>query len=295
MSVHYEYRTLWCHKNMDVWTGRLSKELQLWIINVLRWVAGGEESNTLKKRDEAGSHQADKNVLVGHSLTVCLIWEAFPRRHSDTGKTLCSGRHALWASRPGKVWHEARTVRLHPHKRDDTDVRVQKVTAAPSASLHLYSNNKHPPHSGPLKQIQDQTLIQVKVEKNTHPQSSAPLTLHPCFREKTFSTTPPPPLSLNLRVFPVSSLMFLSADGERALLISQILNCLWNSSVTMETASGVCRCLANHQLTQESHRHVSSAQSQLHHRAPPIFSFPVPDLGWWSWVMWLASQWGAID
>lgn len=81
MSVHYEYRTLWCHKNMDVRTGRLSKELQLWIINVLRWAAGGEESDMLKKRDEAGSHQADKNVLVGHSLTVCLIWEAFPRRH----------------------------------------------------------------------------------------------------------------------------------------------------------------------------------------------------------------------
>lgn len=70
MSVHYEYRTLWCHKNMDVRTGRLSKELQLWIINVLRWAARGEESDMLKKSDEAGSHQADKNVLVGHSLTV---------------------------------------------------------------------------------------------------------------------------------------------------------------------------------------------------------------------------------
>lgn len=127
-------------------------------------------------------------------------------------------------------------MRLHPHKRDDTDVRVQKVTAAPSASLHLYSDNKHPPHSVPLKQIQDQTLIQVKVEKNTHPQSSAPLTLHPCFREKTFSTTPP--FSLNLRVFPhfltdVSQCRWWTNSAHLSdikLLVKQLCyhgNCFW--------------------------------------------------------------------
>lgn len=54
---------------------------------------GGEESYMLKKRDEAGSHQADKNVLGGHSLTVCLIWEAFPRRHWKN--TLLEPPHAL--------------------------------------------------------------------------------------------------------------------------------------------------------------------------------------------------------
>lgn len=120
MSVHYEYRTLWCHKNMDVRTGRLSKELQLWIINVLRWAAGGEESDTLNKRDEAGSHQADKNVLVGHSLTVCLIWEAFPHRHSDTGKNTARATTLSGPLDLERSDMKQRTVRLHPHKRDDT-------------------------------------------------------------------------------------------------------------------------------------------------------------------------------